>query len=198
MRALAPVRSAEPASPILSIADAKAHLRITSSDEDALLEAYVSAAQSYLDGCAGVLGQALITQEWEQSFDGFPAGDRFRLPLGPLHQVDEISYFDAAGEVQTFTAFYGVTDAIGPMVVLNGNSWPVTAARPDAVTVKWTCGFGDEGVDIPTPLIQAAKLLIGEWHLNRANSTTGSGFASVAELPFAVRTLIAPYRRVGI
>jgi len=196
VKALAPVRTVEPANPILSTADAKAHLKLDTSDEDDLVDAYVAAAAGYLDGADGVLGLALVTQEWAQSFDSFPACDRLRLPLGPLQQVDEISYFDPDGVEQSFTAFRAVVDATGPVVVLNeGASWPATANRPDAVTVTWTCGFGDDGLTLPTPILQAARLLIGDWHANRENTNVGN---ITGELPFAVKALLQPWRKVRV
>lgn len=196
MKALAPVRTAEPVNPILSTADAKAHLKIETSDEDDLIAAYVAAATGYLDGGDGVLGLALITQEWAQSFDCFPGCARFRLPLGPLQQVDSINYFDPDGAAQAFTGFRAVTDTTGPLIVLNDEeSWPATAERPDAVTVAWTCGFGDDALDVPTPILQAARLLIGDWHANRENTNVGN---IVSELPFAVRALLRPWMKVRV
>ena len=194
MKALAPVRTAEPVNPILSTADAKAHLKVEHTAEDDLIAAYVAAAAGLLDGAEGELGLALITQEWEQSFDCFPACNRFRLPLGPLQQVDEIRYYDPDGVEQSFTSFVAVTDAMGPLVVLDeGATWPATAVRPDAVTVAWTCGFGDDEIDVPTPIVQAARLLIADWHLHRENVGAFTG-----ELPFAVRNLLGRWRKVRV
>ena len=196
MISLAPVRISDPDTRILSLADAKEHLKVESSDEDALITAYIAAAEGYLDGYSGMLGQALITQQWSQGFNRFPYGDRFRLPLGPLQQIDSISYYDEAGALETFSSFHGISDAVGPMVVLqDGESWPATATRPDAVTVTWTCGFGDDEIDVPMSILQATKLLVGEWHFNRANSTRAMGSQ---ELPFAVRALIGPHSKVGL
>lgn len=195
MKALAPVRTVAPSSTLLELADAKAHLRVRHSDEDAFIESLIAAAEAHLDGYTGVLGRALVTQEWSRSFDGFPACNSFRLPLGPLGDAVSISYYDAAGDVQSFTDFHAVADAIGPMVVLtDGSQWPSTATRPDAVTVTWTCGYGDVD-DVPSAIIHAAKLLIGHWFANREAVNVGG---DLSELPMAVNALIAPYRSVGI
>jgi uncharacterized phiE125 gp8 family phage protein len=196
VKALAPVRTADPVNAILSTADAKAHLKIEHSDEDDLVAAYVAAATGYLDGPDGVLGLALIEQTWSQSFDCFPCRRWFHLAFGPLLQVEAISYFDPDGQEQEFTGFRAVSDATGPMVMLNeGESWPATAVRSDAVTVEWTCGFGPDDIDLPQPIVHAARLLIGDWHLNRENTNVGN---ITSELPFAVKALLAPFRKVRI
>lgn len=194
MKALAPVRTEAPSQALLELTDAKAHLRVLHSDEDALIEGLVAAAQAHLDGFSGVLGRALVTQEWSRSFDGLPACTSFRLPLGPLGDAVSVTYFDAAGVEQSFTDFHAVADAIGPMVVLtDGAQWPSTATRPDAVTVTWTCGYGDPA-DVPAAIIHAAKLLIGHWYANR-EAAAPSG---MNDLPMAVQALIAPYRAIGV
>lgn len=195
MKGLAPVRTEGPSSELLTLADAKAHLRVLRNDEDDLIAGLIAAAEAHLDGYSGVLGRALITQEWSRSFDGFPACNSFRLPLGPLGDAASISYYDAAGDEQSFTDFHAVADAIGPMVVLtDGSQWPSTATRPDAVTVAWTCGYGDPG-DVPSAIVHAAKLLIGHWFANREAVNVGN---IVNDLPMAVQALLAPYRAVGV
>ncbi|WP_257556425.1 head-tail connector protein [Sphingobium sp. CFD-2] len=194
MKALAPVRTVAPSSAILSLADAKAHLRVLHDDEDALITALIAAAEAHLDGFSGVLGRALVTQEWERSFDAFPACNSFRLPLGPLGDEVTLSYFDADDVEQTFSDFHAVSDAIGPMIVLqDGATWPSTAARPDAVKVAWRCGYGDVA-DVPPAIIHAAKLMIGHWYANREAATPDP----FAQMPLAVDALLAPLRAVGV
>jgi uncharacterized phiE125 gp8 family phage protein len=191
MKAFAPSRTAAPAAALLSVEDAKAHLHVDTIDEDDYIAALVAAATSYLDGYSGVLGRALGEQTWEQSFDSFPADRCLRLPLGKLIAVEGVAYFDAANAAQSFTGFHEATDAIGPMIILeDGQSWPSTYARPDAVTVTWTCGFAE----VPVAIIHAVKLLIGHWYANREAVVTGT---ITAQVPIAVGTLIAPFRATG-
>lgn len=195
MKALAPVRTVGPSDPIIELADAKAHLRVLANDDDAFIQALIAAAEAHLDGFAGILGRALVTQTWQRSFDGFPACDTIRLPLGPLIGSVAISYYDSANAQQSFTAFSAVSDAIGPMAVLGSSAtWPGTYDRPDAVTISWQCGYGDPA-DIPAPIIHAAKLMIGHWFANREAVNVGN---ITSELPMAASALLAPYRAVGV
>lgn len=195
MRAFAPVRTVAPVTAILSLADAKAHLHLEGSDEDAYIEGLVAAATSHLDGYAGILGQALITQTWRQRFDQFPKSDAIRLPVGPLLAVSSISYFDTAGAAQSFTDYLTTSDEVGPMVVLKDDArWPSTATRPDAVTVTWTAGFGAAASDVPQAIPLAAKMLVAHWHANREAVNIGN---ISSELPLTVAALLSPFRKVG-
>lgn len=192
MRALAPVRTAAPAESILTTAEARAHLRVTSTDEDTYITALIAAAEAYLDGYSGVLGRALVTQTWAQSFDDFPKCAELRLPLGNVQSVSSVSYYDENNASQTFTDFAVVTDARGPKLVLDADaSWPGTYDRPDAVTVTWVCGYGAAS-DIPEAIIHAAKLLIAQWFDHREAG------GEAGEADFAVSALLKPFRKVGL
>ncbi|MEA3042976.1 MAG: hypothetical protein QOH47_814 [Sphingomonadales bacterium] len=195
--ALLPVRTVAPAESLLSTGDAKTHLRVDDSDNDAYIAALVAAAEGHLDGFAGVIGRALVTQTWSRKFNAFPCGPVLRLPLGPLQSVSSVTYYDTAGTSQTFasTNYRAVTDAIGPCVVLDdGSTWPNLDIRPDAVTITWVCGYGAAGA-VPAPIIHAAKLIVGHLYGNREATIVGT---IVNDLPMAVDALIAPYRAVGI
>lgn len=194
--ALLPVRTVAPAETLLSVADAKTHLRVEGSDEDGYVTGLVAAAEAYLDGFSGVLGRALVTQTWRRSFDQWPDGDVLRLPLGPLQSVSSITYYDTAGSSQTWASsnYHAVSDAIGPCIVLDdAASWPNLDDRPDAVTVTWVCGYGAASA-IPAPIVHAAKLMIGHWHANRETVNVGN---ISSELPFTVAALLTPFRQVG-
>jgi uncharacterized phiE125 gp8 family phage protein len=192
--ALLPVRTADPATRLLTTDEAKTHLRVDDSAEDGYVDSLVLTAEHHLDGFSGVLGRALITQTWQRSFDGFPCGDTIRLPIGPLQAVTMIQYYDLDGSHLAFgTAdWHAISDALGPCIKLaDGAQWPNTFIRPDAVTVSWTCGYGDASTDIPAPIIHAAKLLVGHLHENRELVSPG---ATISRMPFAIDALIAPYR----
>ena len=198
MNAFAPVRTVPPSAELVPLADAKAYPRVESDDDDALVAGIVAAAIDHFDGYAGILGQALLEQTWAQSFDCFPGSRCLRLPLGPLFGADlvTIAYFDAAGAAQTFTAFQAATDAIGPLLILNdAASWPNTAARPDAVTATWTCGFGASAAAVPASIVHAVKLLVTHWYENRGAVAIGT---ISGDLAWSLDQLIAPHRKVGL
>jgi len=190
---LAPVRTAAPAA-LITTAEAKAQCRIDSNDEDTLIDALISAAVSHLDGYSGILGRALVTQTWQQDFSGFCT--KMRLPVGDLIAITGVTYYDASNAQQTlatsvYTAF---SDALGPYAALKPDqSWPSSYARPDSVSVTWTAGYG-AAASVPPAIKQAALLLVAHWYDNRSGVAVGE---TPAELPMAVNSLLAPFRRVG-
>ncbi|RWG80942.1 MAG: hypothetical protein EOQ69_19360, partial [Mesorhizobium sp.] len=145
-------------------------------------------------GYSGITGRALVTQTWQQDFDGF--GQCLRLPVGPLASVSSVTYYDGSNVQQTLgTSVYDkFTDALGPYVGLKPNqSWPSTYARPDAVSVTFVAGEAVD--DVPAPLKVAIMLLAANWFENREAVNVGN---ITSEMPMGVAALIAPYRRVGV
>lgn len=191
MDALAPVRMTAPAEPLLSLAEARAHLRVTSTDEDAMITALCAAAEAHLDGYSGVLGRALVTQSWKQSFCRFEYPG-FRLPLGIAQAVESITYYDLEDTIQTVdpATYYLVEGPQGPLVNVKATaSWPASYYRDDAVTVQWTCGYGGVA-DVPQAIRQAGLLLISGWFDNRSSVIDSN---KAIEMPLAVRSLLRPF-----
>lgn len=185
---LAPVRTVAPANMPVSLAEAKAHLRVEHDDQDDLITAQIKAATAWLDGYAGILGRALITQTWRQDFAGF--ADRLTLPVSPVIAVVGVSYFDAGNVVQALDAgVYDLfADARGAYVTLRpGQSWPASFRRADAVSITFTAGFG-AAADVPEPIRQAI-LLIVQRLFDGADTEIDSAIERT------VHALIAPYRK---
>jgi uncharacterized phiE125 gp8 family phage protein len=191
-----PRRTVAPAEPLLTLQEVKTHLRIDHEEEDAYLEGLIQAAAEHLDGRAGILGRALVSQTWVQEWDGFPACRRLRLPLPDIQSV-AITYLDASGMGQTLSEDdYHVThDARSGLVVLDdAASWPSTADRPDAVTATMVAGFGAAD-DVPRPIRTAALIALAHWYKTREAVNIGN---IVNEMPLSVDALAAPYRMVGL
>lgn len=199
MIALAPSLVTAPAVPLLSVAEAKAHLRVDHDDDDVLIEGLIDAATAHLDGWSGILGRCLVNQTWEESFSCFPRGDRLRFRLWPVVSISSVTYRDADDAEQTLSAalYAGpLADGAGAYLALNdGEVWPSTYTRDDAVTVTYVAGHGAAASDVPAAIRHAALLMIGHWYAQReAVSAAGQS----AEVPIGVSALLAPYRRLGI
>lgn len=180
----------------ISLTEAKLHLRVDISDDSTLIVALIKTAREMVED---ISRRALITQVWKYILDEFPAGDEIEIPKPPLQSVASITYKDQDGNTSTFSsASYIVnTDADpGKVVLAYGESWPSTSLYPTgAITVQFTCGFGDAATDVPEKYRQAMYLLIGHWYENReAVQMTG---AVPKQIPFAVEALLWLDRNMG-
>jgi uncharacterized phiE125 gp8 family phage protein len=194
-----PVRTVAPAADVVTLAEAKAHLRVEHGEEDTLITTYLQAAINRLDGFAGILGRCLITQSWRVDTYDVPPDDTIRL-LFPDVSAVSIAYVDPDGATQTLDAavYHLVHDAMGGRVDLaHGASWPATAIRPDAVRVTVTAGYGATAAAVPHPIKAAILLMVADLYRNRETVTIGVSSAAIP-MSMTVDALIAPYRRVGI
>lgn len=175
----------------ITLAEAKAQLRVLHSDEDALIEALIVAARMSVEG---VLRRALFSQTWEYSLAQFPAKAELRLPLPPLQSVTSVTYYDTAGTTATFATtgnWYADTASEPGRIVLNdGISWPSSSLRPGiGVVVRYIAGYSTVA-SIPQTWKQAIMLLIGHYYENREATL----YRQAMELPLGVRNLLWPDR----
>lgn len=189
---LKPVCTVAPTAYPVSVTEAMEHCRIDTTDENALLQALIEAAVAHVDGYSGILGRALMTQTWQQSYPGFTAW--LSLPVGNLISINTITYYDSDNVQQTLssTIYRGLNDSVGPYVAEKPDqSWPSAYTREDAVTVTWTAGYGATPASVPAAIRRALLLIVGHLYENREPVVIG---APVATLPMAVDALLAPYR----
>lgn len=180
---------------LLSLAEAKEHLRRDDDDENGFISSLISAVSALLDDPDGPVGRALVEQTW--TFKDWPPSRRLVLPVSPVISVESIEYFDAAEVQQTLTVSDFHLRANEDEAFLEpkaGISWPAMAALPDAVTVTYKAGYG-AAADVPEDLRQASKLLLGHWYENREAVVVGT---IATELPIGVDALINKHRRTWI
>lgn len=176
-----------PAIEPFTLAAAKSHLRITSADttdDDYIEDELIQAAR---ERCETVTNRQLITATWDYKLDGFPASGVIVMPKPPLLTVTSVSYVDSNGASQTFSStLYTVRVYAGPKaqrgtVALNyGQVWPVTRDQLDAVTIRFTCGYGATAASVPRRLVMAMKLDMGTLYANREDIVVGT---IVTEMP---------------
>lgn len=171
----------------ITTAEAKGHLSVHHSRDDALIASEIKAAIAYLDGPNGYLGAAIAAQEWSWTFGAF--SDCIRLPFGPLISVDALRYRNAAGGTTTVgpTEYYLFSDADGPYV-RPMDDWPTDLAdRDDAVTIEFTAGR----TVVPESLKNAALILIGQLYMHREQDVD----VRIFETSFGFHDLARPYRQ---
>lgn len=168
----------------VTLAEAKAHCRVDSDDEDTMIQAYVNAATAYVERRTGV---AMVAQTWEDVLDAFPSG-AIELGIGPLISVTSVKYDDADGSEQTVDpSDYQVdTVSLTPRVV-PVSSWPSTADKINTVRVRFVAGAGT-----PDDVRSAILLLVGHWYRTREAVVVG---VSSTPVDFAVDALLSLHER---
>jgi len=175
--------------PIMTTAEAKAHLRVFHDDDDAYIDGLIEATGDHLFGENSWIGRTFAGATWELTFSSFPAGC-VTIPKPPLVSVDNVFYVPAAGgsEVELVgfrTLDVGVRDG-GYILPAKGEAWPATDGEPGSVRIEFTAGY----TELPASIRQAALLMIGHWYENREAATE----AKLSDMPMAVDALLMPCR----
>lgn len=177
---------------VVSLADAKAFLRVEHDDEDVLIASLVAAAVGLVERNTG---KNLTPKIVRQTLAGFPAGGSGAIALwrGPATSVVELAHDDSDGNEQLVADFRLIEGGNGRLLPAHGESWPATASGPGTVRLTYVAGY--EPADRERlQLAQAVRMLVAHWYGNR--EAVGAG--SLAEVPFAVDAILAPFRPIGL
>jgi uncharacterized phiE125 gp8 family phage protein len=180
-------RTADAATEPITTAEAKAHLRVTTSTDDTLIDALVKAVRQMAEN---ELRRSLITQTWTKTIDEFP--DAIELPYPPVIAVASLKYYDKDAVQQTLDPSQYTVDSKsepGWIVPAYGVSWPDTLAAINVVEVIYTAGFG-AAVAVPQSVKNWILLHVGHLYENREATIPG---VSITPLPF-ISALLDPYR----
>lgn len=183
-RALVTLPSAEP----VTLSEAKAHLRVTASDEDSLITALIFAARNWAENFTQ---RALMTQTWDVLLDAF--ADEMELPLPPLQSVTSVKYLDTAGVEQTLASTEYTVDTAaerGLVRLAYGKAWPATRAQANAVTIRVVAGYSATN-PLPGAIKGACLLMLGELYARRETAIVG---APITTVPVSAEYLLWPYR----
>ena len=175
----------------VSTAEVRAHMRVTHTDEDALIASLITAARVTVEN---ITRRSLIEQKWKLVLDTFPKERSFKIPHSPTTAVEYIDYLDVDGQQQTLDAsIYWVDVASSParICLADGASYPETqAGRPNCVEVGFYAGYGATRESVPAPIRHAIKLLVA--HLYENPDIVNAG--QLSEIPMSCEYLLAPYR----
>ena len=182
-----------PAVEPVRLADAKAHLRLDTTDEDFVVGAMIGASRVAVET---EIRQVLIAQQWRVSDTAWPADRHISLPVMPLISIDAVRALDAADNPTAVPANeYSVEPEAGIVIINAGAAALAPALSAHGYEIDFTAGFGAAGADVPHALRQAIVMLVTHWFENRSAFTIGSELVAT---PHGVHTLIAPYRRMNL
>lgn len=176
----------------VELLEAKAHLRVTATDEDSLIEDLVAVARQRLERATG---RAFITQTHDYILDDFPSGTFMVLPRPPLISVTSVKYTPEGAAESTFTSSDYLVDTSskfgGRIMLKRTASWPSdTLDVLNGVVVQFVAGYGPAATDVPEPLQQAVLIDLATLFENREDSVVGTGIA----FHHTVQNLISPYQ----
>ena len=180
------VRVTAPAVSPISLAEAKAQMRVEGSDDDAIIQRLIDAAVAFVD-VQGVLGRAMITQTWGQWLSPNPS--TVSLMLGPVQSVSAIKYYDLNGTLQTATLadfnVFGTPNRI-TITPKTGKAWPITQTRDDAIKIEYVIGYGDSAASVPQTVRHGLMMLVAHWYENRETTQE----KQMQDLPYGFMEMI--------
>lgn len=195
MRWLEPEVVTPPSIEVLALAAARTQTRreadeVTEADAD--LQDFIDNAVGYVEQYTGtrLAPQTVKLRAW-----GLEACT-FQLPIAPVSAVTSITYVDQDGSVQTLdpslyvTALYGLSPTISRAY---DKIWPAHRCGLGNIVITVQCGY-PEG-QVPKPINQALRLMIGDWDANR--ETTDPNRVTAIEM-VAVDALLANFRRTYV
>lgn len=183
-------RIGPPATEPVSLAEAKAFLRVDGEAEDELIASLIGAARARIERAAG---RAMIAQDWRVRFDALPPGRVLALPVRPVLAVTAVRIADAGGVLQPLDEADYEVDAAGGRVAIKAAVVP--GRRLGGIEVDVSAGYGAAASSVPEDLRQAVRLLVADAYANRGDAATeraGPG------LPAAAAALIAPFRKLRL
>ena len=178
-----------PSSTVISLAEAKAFLRIDSDydDDDNYITSLINVATGVVEEFTR---RRLVTQTYNIFYDEFPP--YIDLQIGDVASVTHVKYYDTNNVLQTLAASeYDVDTKIRPGRIYQSETgdFPDTFERPNAVEVEFV--VGGAASDVPAPIVQAVYIIVGRYYENRQDVVMGT---QVNELPLMVDHLLTPYR----
>lgn len=183
--------TAEPAVEPVSVSEAKLWSRIETDADDALVASLITSARA----TAEIHTQRrFITQTVVARLDSFP----HHIVLGqtPLQSVASITYVDPLGVTQTLASSVYTVDTfsrLARIVPAPSEAWPSIISTPNAITITYQAGYGDDADDVPEPIRTAIKMIFGAAYDSRQDVVVGRGYSAL-RVPETSRRLLSPYR----
>lgn len=179
---------------VVSVDEARAHMRVDSDVEDSPIAIYVAAATAHLDGRTGILGRAIGEQTWRLDTDGPDECDRIEIEM-PANSITSVKYLVDGVETTWASDQYrlgqnGNLSFVGPA---EGVTWPTADDREDAWRVTFVAGYST----VPAPIKAAILLMAADLYENRETVAVGVSAQAIPMTP-TVDRLIASYRLIAL
>lgn len=182
-----------PAAEPVSLADAKAYLRVGHDGEDELVVSLIAAARSRIEAQTGL---AMIERSLRVTLDRWTCGTvetrRVQLPVRPVASLTAVRVFDKTGAPATVTERFAPEAGHSGKLVWAAGGFPWPRQRMRGIEIDYVAGFGSEPGDVPAGLALAVKRLAAHGYQARDPGSLQD------RLPEDVAGLLSPWRRVRL
>lgn len=175
-----------PAVEPLSLAEAKAHLRVPHADEDTFISTLIVSARRRVERQTGL---RLITQNWSQFLNCWPLDGLVELDLNPVSAVTDVLVYgdmDTPSTIDPAHYFLDATSNPPRLVFRQGRSPSPPGRRAQGIEIRMIAGFGNAAA-VPQELKHAMLLMVADAFAHRGDDGQRS-------LTPAVLELMNPYR----
>lgn len=189
-------RQTPPAVEPVTVAEAKAHCRVDTSDDDTYIATLITAAREWVES---YLDRSLVNTQWVMRLDKFPDDGTMdvELPRPPMvasgtATAVSVTFTYETGTTATYsTASYRVDRLATPGSVktLYGQAWPPHLMDDNSVSITWWGGYGATGASVPAAIRHAILMLVGHWFDGARNAAVSTG-AVPQDVPFGVLSLL--------
>ncbi|UOF83021.1 head tail connector protein [Caudoviricetes sp.] len=204
-----------PAEEPVSLADMKAHLRITNSLDDAWLTAAIKAARMAAEDYTG---RAFIQRTFRQTMDGVCGKDDgewwdgvreaaitvlsprtidlLKPPLVSVQNVKAWDDSDTATTVSPTVYFVDTSDQNQPgrVVLRRGQTWPIVLRVANGLTIDFTAGFSANAAGLPADIVQAIKVLVAWIYVNRGDCADAASCSKAGMIPSGAAIFLDSYK----
>lgn len=182
-------------------------ISVASSADAANLQAYLDAAEYWVESLAGI---SIMKQTWTLKGDQFPynrddynwrypLGKPILLPRGPVLSIESFTYQDLNNQTQDITgpSNYQLALEERPPALYPpyGGFFPTALWVPGAMKIVFTCGMSgvdDEAVKVDEDVKMAVKFLVAHWYANREPVPMD---VTPQKIPYALETMLWSTRK---
>ncbi|MBV1864284.1 MAG: hypothetical protein KUG74_07580 [Rhodobacteraceae bacterium] len=157
--------------------------------QDLLLEAYLRAAISAVEGRTGVV---LLSKTFSWGLTAWRHFDRQALPVRPVSTITVVKTIDVVGiESVVDSELYRLCkDDQAPEIASTGLALPVLPTN-GSVEIAFDAGYGPDWEDVPPDLARAVIMLAADFYENRVSMDATS-------LPPGILALLERFRPIRV
>ncbi|MGE7371039.1 head-tail connector protein [Neorhizobium sp. NPDC001467] len=173
----------------ITLAEAKAHLRLDGDEEDALVASLVATARQHLERETGL---CLLAQNWRLCLDAWPRDGIVKIARYPLRAIEAVTVYDHAGMPAEVSLNAHLLDGEARPARLWLRDPPAPGQAMNGIEITFAAGFGEAGTDVPDVLKRA--LLVHVAHMFAFRGVVAAQ-DQPAGIPQGYERLIAAWRQ---